>query len=92
MRISFLFAWYDLWIGFFYDRKGRCLYFFPLPMLGLKIDFKKRGYYRIWAKLINMPVGYYIGDPDDYDGSGANETHELRAISRREYENAIRNI
>ena len=39
MRIEPLFAWYDLWIGFYWDRRARVLYVLPVPMLGVKISF-----------------------------------------------------
>lgn len=39
-RVKLLFAWYDLWIGFFWDSKKQWLYFFPIPMFGIIIKFK----------------------------------------------------
>ena len=27
------FKWYDLWVGFYWDRKARTLYFCPLPCI-----------------------------------------------------------
>ena len=44
-RVAYVFAWYDLWVGFYWDRKKRWLYFFPLPMLGIRIDCSHRSKY-----------------------------------------------
>lgn len=39
MSIRPLFAWYDLWVGIFWDRKGRKLYILPLPCVGIVVTF-----------------------------------------------------
>jgi hypothetical protein len=36
-----LFAWYDLWIGAYWDRQNRRLYVLPLPCVGVVIQFKE---------------------------------------------------
>jgi hypothetical protein len=42
MKVRPLFAWYDMWVGVFWDRKSRKLYVLPLPCLGFVIDFNRR--------------------------------------------------
>jgi hypothetical protein len=42
MKFKFLFAWYDLWIGFFWDSAKRRLYFFPVPCLGCWVQLPPR--------------------------------------------------
>ena len=39
LKLSLFFAWYDFWIGAFYDRQKRILYICPLPMIVVKIAF-----------------------------------------------------
>lgn len=40
MSVSYFFAWYDFWVGWFYDRKKGVLYICPLPMCVIKIERK----------------------------------------------------
>lgn len=40
-KLQLLFAWYDIWIGFFWDSKKKWLYVLPLPMVGLIIKFNE---------------------------------------------------
>ncbi len=42
MSISPLFAWYDFWIGAFWDRKARKLYLLPIPCVGVVIQFARK--------------------------------------------------
>jgi hypothetical protein len=37
MRVRVVLAWYDMWIGAYWDRKQKVLYLFPLPMIGLAV-------------------------------------------------------
>lgn len=59
MKIQFIFKWYDLWIGFFYDKNKNWIYFLPLPMVGIiiKLPIKKKKFncYEIWRP--NIPDG-----------------------------------
>ncbi len=42
MKVRPIFAWYDLWIGAFWDAPKRRLYILPLPCVGIRIDFPKQ--------------------------------------------------
>jgi len=38
-KVKMIFAWYDFWIGLFWDRTKKRLYIFPVPCFGVLIDF-----------------------------------------------------
>ena len=42
MKAKLMFAWYDFWVGLFWDSKKRMLYFFPIPMFGIVLKFEPR--------------------------------------------------
>lgn len=41
MKVRLLFAWYDLWVGAYWDRKARALYVLPLPCVGVVFEFRR---------------------------------------------------
>ena len=43
MRIRPILAWYDAWVGAYWDRKARRLYVLPLPCVGIVIEFGRKG-------------------------------------------------
>lgn len=40
MKLTIFFAWYDFWIGAYYDRKDKILYICPFFCIVLKIEKK----------------------------------------------------
>lgn len=42
MSIRPIFAWYDLWVGAYWDREKRRLFILPVPCLGIVITFPRR--------------------------------------------------
>jgi hypothetical protein len=38
-KIVPMFAWYDFWVGLFWDANKFRLYVFPIPMFGLCVHF-----------------------------------------------------
>jgi len=81
-RIKFLFAWYDLWVGLFWDSKKRKLYVFPLPMLGVVIDCVQ--YYAIQSRH-NGDIGVCVA-PEGERCLREDPGCVLRPISKREFD------
>lgn len=56
MRVRLLFAWYDLWVGAYWDRAHRRLYLLPVPMLGIVLDFgvQETEVDRIWKERLRL--------------------------------------
>lgn len=39
MTVKLFFAWYDQWVGAYWDRERKVLYLLPVPMLGIRISW-----------------------------------------------------
>ncbi len=79
MRIKPIFAWYDLWVGLFWDSKKRLLYILPLLCLGIVVDFTR--YYAIESEYADIGDIGVTTDPSD-----APKGAKFRRISKREYD------
>ncbi len=42
-EVKVFFAWYDMWIGAYWDRDTRTLYICPFPMIVIAIKSSVRG-------------------------------------------------
>lgn len=42
MKVKLLFEWFDICVGFYYDRKNKSLYILPIPFVGIKVMFKPK--------------------------------------------------
>ncbi|KKL53839.1 hypothetical protein LCGC14_2271440 [marine sediment metagenome] len=49
MKARPIFAWYDFWIGLFWDRKKRWLYILPIPCFGVVLQFPLPGTSGLYA-------------------------------------------
>lgn len=36
------FAWYDFWVGAYWDRKNKVLYVCPLPCVVIKLELRRK--------------------------------------------------
>lgn len=62
MKVKPIFAWYDIWVGFFWDKKKHILYFFPVPCFGIMISFN-RDKNLSETKLSKWKIDYSAGRP-----------------------------
>ena len=55
MKFKLFWAWFDFWIGFYYDRRKSILYVCPLPTIVIAISLKD----------VDIPTTEYNGNESD---------------------------
>ena len=64
MKISFFFAWFDLWIGAYYNQQKRTWYICPLPMCVIMVELA----HDIFSKCIaHRKPGWKLPKPPDIE-------------------------
>ena len=58
MEINLVLAWYDFWVGIFWDQEKRNLYILPIPCIGLRIHFHKWAFHSIIKRTVH-PFGTF---------------------------------
>lgn len=94
MKVKFLFAWYDLWVGVFIDKIKWKIYILPVPCLGICINLLPDGFvikstYSTWCNGGDKKT-YILYDKDgDQRGSFVSKlevwmyAHRLNIVSTR---------
>jgi hypothetical protein len=87
MKITISFAWYDIWVGVYIDRKNRAVYICPLPMLLIKVwqAHKPVPEPEIRYTIINTPEPtsepkFAIGDKVRLPKRSANATDVIKSV------------
>ena len=57
MRIRPIFAWFDFWVGLFWDQKKQWLYILPIPCFGVVPQFPLAGTSGLYALDISDDAG-----------------------------------
>ena len=85
LEYKLIFAWYDFWIGLYYDRKQKAIYISLLPMVILKLSITELWLYEFrcskhgkWFKWLRYARGI------DYCLECQNETKRYNAMLVRE--------
>jgi hypothetical protein len=58
-----MFAWYDLWVGAYWDRQGRCLYVMLLPTLGFRVQLSTLEHDEFLRQRLNLLLYGHDGPP-----------------------------
>jgi hypothetical protein len=83
MSIRIFIAWYDFWVGFYYDRKDQTLYVCLIPMVVIAFEFMP--YYQIIGGYTGSVIGYCVG-PDAVEQVLEEEPRaKLRRIPKQQY-------
>lgn len=69
-RLSFFFAWYDLWVGAYFDQESKVVYMCPFPCFVIKFAYgrkhwEKRG--NTWKRSCNYVS--LVRSTDDHTGN-----------------------
>jgi hypothetical protein len=105
MKIQFIFRWYDFWIGVFYDRKKRWIYFLPVPMVGIVIKLpspkKIAPLAIVLLSFMHFSCSHAVRNENRIADSGlktyqdttfVQEYHEAYFISKNSEDNEVRGI
>jgi hypothetical protein len=83
MKARLFFAWYDFWVGWFYDKVKTKLYICLLPMIVLEIEFIFC--YQVIGYYIQKPMGYCWGYKGKQDVLLEEPLSTFKRISKKQY-------
>lgn len=82
--IAIFFAWFDFWIGFYYDRKNAVLYICLVPTVVVRIKIIE--IFQIIGFHTRTVIGYTFGRETFADVLAEEPGATFRRISRRQYD------